>query len=284
MSLDELAYKGLTSTHSRRKFLKRAGMVGGGFMAMGIVGEGLSFGVAAAQTASSDVQTLQFAYTLENVAVAAYKLAAGSGLLTPDVVAVGTKFAGQHQDHANALKAAIQSVKGEVPAVPTKINFPAFKTQEDVLKFALALESAAVGAYYTSSGKFQNRDLASAAASIVGVEATHVAILSSALKMDPIPTAFVTGTPFDQVQATANSLLSAPAGGQGGGTPAGQGGTTTTMPSGAPATGLGGASNQGPDLTGAGILGLAAAVAGTAFAFTRRRQPAQATQDQPKDE
>jgi rubrerythrin len=281
MSLDALAYKGLTSTHSRRKFLKRAGMVGGGIMAMGIVGEGLSFGVAAAQTAGSDVQTLQFAYTLENVAIAAYKLGAGSGLLTPDVVAVATKIAGQHQDHANALKAAIQSVKGEVPAVPTKINFPAFKTQEDVLKFALALESAAVGAYYTSSGKFTNRDLASAAASIVGVEATHVAILSSALKMDPIPTAFVTGTPFDQVQATANSLLGDPPAGQGGGTPT----TTTTMPSGAPATGTGGAStSQGPDLTGAGILGLAAAVAGTAFAFTRRRQPVQTTQDQTRDE
>lgn len=276
MSLDQLAYKGLTSAHSRRKFLKKVGMVGGGIAALSIVGEGLSFGVAAAQTASSDLQTLQFAFVLENVAVAAYKLGAGSGLLTPDVVSVGTKFAGQHQDHANALKAAIESVKGEVPAIPTKINWPSFKTQEDVLKFALALESAAVGAYYTSSGKFSNRDLASAAASIVGVEATHVAILSSALKMDPIPNAFVVGTPFDQVQATANSLLGAPSGGQGGG--------TTNMPTGAPATGTGGAVSQGPDLTGAGILGLAAAVAGTAYAFTRRRQPAQSTQDTTSEE
>ena len=135
MSLDQLALDGLTSTHSRRKFLKRVGMVGGGVMAMGIVGEGLSFGVAAAQTASSDLQTLQFAFTLENVAVAAYKLGAGSGLLTPAVVAVGTKFAGQHQDHANALKGAIESVKGQVPAVPTKINFPAFKNQEECNKW-----------------------------------------------------------------------------------------------------------------------------------------------------
>lgn len=281
MSLDQLAYEGLTNTHSRRKFLKRVGMVGGGVMAMGIVGEGLSFGVAAAQTASSDLQTLQFAFTLENVAVAAYKLGAGSGLLSADIVAVGTKFAGQHQDHANALKGAIESVKGQVPAIPTKINFPAFKNQDDILKFALALESAAVGAYYTSSGKFMNRDFASAAASIVGVEATHVAILSSALKMDPIPTAFVVGTPFDQVMATVNSLLGTPAaGGQGGGTTTG----TTTMPSGAPATGVGGASSQGPDLTGAGILGLAAAVAGAAYAVTRRRQPVQSTQDQTRDE
>ncbi|MBN9391778.1 MAG: ferritin-like domain-containing protein [Chloroflexi bacterium] len=272
MSLEELAYKGLTNTHSRRKFLKRVGMIGGGVMAMGIIGEGLTFGVAAAQTAGDDLKTLQFAYTLENVAVTAYKTAAGSGLLSADVAAVGTKFAGQHQDHANALKAAIESVKGEVPAIPTKINFPAFKNQTDILNFALALESAAVGAYYTSSGKFSNRDLAVAAASIVGVEATHVAILSSALQKDPIPSAFVTGTPFDQVQATANSLLGASTGGQGGG---------TTMPSGAPATGAGGTSTQqGADLTGAGILGLAAAVAGAAYAVTRRKpaQPATTTE------
>ena len=276
MSLEELAYKGLTSAHSRRRFLKKVGMIGGGVMAMGIIGEGLTFGVAAAQTAGDDVKTLQFAYTLENVAIAAYKAAAGSGLLTDDVKAVGIKFAGQHQDHANALKAAIESVKGDVPAVPTKINFPAFKNQADILNFALALESAAVGAYYTSSGKFSNRDLAVAAASIVGVEATHVAILSSALQKDPIPTAFVTGTPFDQVQATANSLLGASTGGQGGG-------TTTTMPSGAPATGTGGSTSQGPDLTGAGVLGLAAAVAGAAYAVTRRK-PAQTSDEKSGEE
>ena len=50
------------------------------------------------------------------------------------------------------------------------------------MNFALALESAAVGAYYTAGGGFENRALAQAAASIVGVEATHVAILNSALK------------------------------------------------------------------------------------------------------
>lgn len=262
MSFEELAYKGLTSAHSRRKFLKKVGMIGGGVMAMGVIGEGLTFGVAAAQTASDDLKTLQFAFVLENVAVAAYKAAAGSGLLSADVVAVGTKFAGQHQDHANAIKGAIQSVKGEVPAIPTKINFPAFKNQADILNFALALESAAVGAYYTASGKFSNRDLAVAAASIVGVESTHVAILNSALQKDPLPTAFVVGTPFDQVQATANSLL----GGGGGGT----GGGSTTSP-GAPATGTGGSASQGADLTGAGILGLAAVAAGAAYAVTRRK-------------
>ncbi len=271
MALDDLAYRGLTDVHSRRKFLKKVGIVGGGLMAMGVIGEGLSFGIAAVQAADGDVQTVQFAYTLENVAVAAYKAGAGSGLLSPEVVAVGTKFAGQHQDHANALKAALESLKQTVPAVPTKINFPAFKTQEDILNFALALESAAVGAYYTASGAFENRDLATAAASIVGVEATHIAVLNSALKKDPLPTAFVVGTPFDQVQATANSLLgAAPAAAPA--APA-QGGTAPA-PVAAPATGVGGGSKGNVDLTGPGlgVVGVLAAAAGATAIINRRRK------------
>jgi rubrerythrin len=260
MALDELAYKGLTDAQSRRKFLKKMGIMGGGLMALGLVGENLAFGVAVANAADNDIQTVQFAYILENVAVDAYKTAAGSGLLSQDLVAVGTKFAGQHADHANALKAALTSNNAQVPAVPTKINYPAFKTQEDILKFALALESAAVGAYYTAGGAFTNRDLASAAASIVGVEATHVALLSSALKMDPLPTAFVVGTPFDQVQATANSLLGA--GGQGGG----------TAPASMPNSGFGGKQSSS-DFSGAGfgIAGLLTVAAGAALALSRRK-------------
>lgn len=271
MAIDELAYQGLTDAQSRRKFLKKMGIVGGGIMAMGVIGEGLSLGVAAAQSANSDIQTVQFAYTLELVAVDAYQTAAKSGLLTPEVVAVGTKFAGHHQDHANALKAALEANKAMVPAKPAKINYPAFKNQADILNFALALEAAAVGAYYTAAGGFTNRDLAAAAASIVGVESTHVAVLNSALMKDPLPTAFVTGTPFNQVQATANSLLGAPApaAGQGGG---------TTMPTGAPATGVGMATKVSDDLTGpaVGALGILAAAAGAVLAISRKRSRTEA--------
>lgn len=266
MAIDKLAYEGLTNAHSRRSFLKKVGVVSGGLMAMGVVGEGMMLGIAAAQTAASDLQTLQFAYTLELVAVDAYKTAAGSGLLSPDLVAVGTKFANQHQDHANALKAAIEGSKGAVPAKPTKINYPAFKTQDDILNFALALESAAVGAYYASTAGFSNPDLAAAAASISGVEATHVALLSAALKKDPFPTAFTTGTPFAEVQKTASALLGAPAaGGQGGGSGSG-------MPGSAPSAGFGGAGKD-DSMTGAGLtmLGVMGAAAVGLLAFKNRK-------------
>ncbi len=276
MAIDRLAYEGLTNAHSRRKFLKKVGMTGGGLMAMGIVGEGLSLGVAAAQTANSDLDTVTFAYTLELVAVDAYTTAAKSGLLSPGVVAVGTKFAGQHQEHANALKAALEGAKAPVPAKPAKINYPAFKDEKGILEFALTLESAAVGAYYGAAGGFTNRDLASAAASIVGVEATHVALLSAALGKDPFPNAFEIGTPFAMVQKIAGDLLAVPAG---------QGGAATT-PAKAPASGLGG-SKSGDDLTGLGIgvgsAGVMAAAAAALVIFNKRNKTAEATQTDRED-
>ncbi len=276
MSIDKLAYEGLTNAHSRRSFLKKMGVMGGGLMAMSVMNEGLMLGIAAAQTADGDVQTLQFAYTLELIAVDAYTVAAGSGLLSADVVAVGKKFAGQHQEHANALKAAIEGSKGTVPTKPAKINYPAFKTQEDILNFALALESAAVGAYYGASAGFTNRDLASAAASIVGVEATHVAILSSALKKDPIPSAFEIGTPFADVQKTAAALLGAP-GGQGGAAPA-----PAAAPPKAPASGVGGSTKSGDDFTGLGLgtMGVLAAAAAAGVALSRKGKSAESTKDE----
>jgi hypothetical protein len=108
--------------------------------------------------------------------------------------------------------------------------------------------------------------LQAAAASIVGVESEHVAVLAAALKQNPIPNAFVTGTPFDQVQKTAASLLSTSGkGGQGGG---------TDQPTGAPATGLGGnATAKTDDFTGAvlGVLGTVSVAAAAALAVSKKK-------------
>jgi rubrerythrin len=65
------------------------------------------------------------------------------------------------------------------------------KTQADVLRFAAGLEQGAVSAYLAAVPKFADRDLAKAAASILGDEAMHWAILRNALGDDPVPAAFV---------------------------------------------------------------------------------------------
>ena len=61
----------------------------------------------------------------------------------------------------------------------------------DVLKFAAQLEQGAVSAYLGAVPLFANRDLSKAAASILGDEAMHWAILRQAIGEVPVPSAFM---------------------------------------------------------------------------------------------
>lgn len=65
------------------------------------------------------------------------------------------------------------------------------KSQEDVLRFAAQLEQGAVSAYLGAVPLFGNRELPKAAASILGDEAMHWAVLRQAIGEAPVPTAFV---------------------------------------------------------------------------------------------
>ena len=65
------------------------------------------------------------------------------------------------------------------------------KTQADVLRFAATLEKGAVSAYLGAVPVFGNKDLAKAAASILGDEAMHWAILRNAIGESPVPSAFM---------------------------------------------------------------------------------------------
>jgi rubrerythrin len=65
------------------------------------------------------------------------------------------------------------------------------KAQADVLRFAASLEQGAVSAYLGAVPLFANKDLAKAAASILGDEAMHWAVLRQALGEAPVPSAFV---------------------------------------------------------------------------------------------
>jgi len=78
-------------------------------------------------------------------------------------------------------------------AAKAKYNFPVeqLKSQADVLKFAAKLEQGAVSAYLGAVPLFGNRDLAKAAASILGDEAMHWAILRQSLGETPVPSAYV---------------------------------------------------------------------------------------------
>jgi rubrerythrin len=72
-------------------------------------------------------------------------------------------------------------------------DFPTdqLKSEADVLRFAAGLEKGAVSAYLGAVPLFAERELAKAAASILGDEAMHWAVLRGALGENPVPVAFV---------------------------------------------------------------------------------------------
>jgi rubrerythrin len=181
------------SNPSRRAFLGESGLL---LSASAIALLAGSEALAADQKKTdggNDVAILNSALGSEREAIAAYQLGADSGLLEPAVKIVALKFQGHHKAHADLLAATVSKLGGHPIEARKKYDFPVekLKSQADVLRFAAQLEQGAVSAYLGAVPAFGNRDLAHAAASILGDEAMHWAILRNVLGEDPVPAAFV---------------------------------------------------------------------------------------------
>ena len=156
------------------------------------IGGNVGIGRASAATMSADIDTLNVALGLEHEAIAAYQVGAESGLLKPDVLKVAVGFQSDHKQHRDILAKAIGQLGGSAVAdMKHKFSVEKLKNQADVLRFALGLEMGAASAYLSTIPGFENRDLAKAAASIMGVETQHVAILKSVLGETPVENAFI---------------------------------------------------------------------------------------------
>ena len=142
---------------------------------------------------ANDSNILNTALGAELEAVAAYQVAAESGLLDKPVLALATQFQGHHRAHADVLGKTVTKLGGKPVAAKARYSIPTekLKTQADVLRFAAQLEKGAVSAYLNAVPVFGNRDLAKAAASILGDEAMHWAVLRHAVGENPVPMAFV---------------------------------------------------------------------------------------------
>jgi hypothetical protein len=142
-----------------------------------------------------DIKALQFAASLENLAVAAYK--AGAPLIkTPAYLALATMFLGHHTDHAGLFNGAIKSFGGKEITEPNaayladfKPMLDALKTEADVLKFALTVETAAASTYFAQQGNLKGPKLGYTLMSVGATEYRHAALLSAALKMPIASTA-----------------------------------------------------------------------------------------------
>jgi rubrerythrin len=179
---------------SRRRFLQTSGV--------GIAGGSATFLVACghddsggndadAQRAEVDVEILNGALDLELMSVAAY--IKGAARLKGDVLQIVKGFLEQEQAHVDALVKAIRDAGGAPNKAKTTYDFPALRSQPDVLKFAIEFENTAVAAYIDALPKLTQGDLRATAAAILTNEAEHISVLRGALGLAPVPAAFVTG-------------------------------------------------------------------------------------------
>jgi rubrerythrin len=146
-----------------------------------------------AKALESDVRILNTALGAELEAVAAYQVGAESGLLSKAVLPVAVQFQGHHKEHAEAIAATVQKLGGKPVAAKDKYAFPLekLKVEADVLRFAAGLERGAISAYLGAVPLFADRALAQVAASILGDEAMHWAVLRQVLGEPPVPSAFM---------------------------------------------------------------------------------------------
>lgn len=177
---------------ARRSFLRSSGLVLSG-SAIALMAGRDALAAKSGASAESDVRILNTALAAELEAVAAYQVGAESGLLQKPALDLAVTFQGHHKEHADVLAKTIAKLGGKPVNAKSKYAFPTekLKTQNDVLRFAAGLEKGAVSAYLGAVPVFDNRDLSRAAASILGDEAMHWAVLRQAVGEAPVPSAFV---------------------------------------------------------------------------------------------
>jgi len=138
---------------------------------------------------SMDVQMLQTAASIENLAVATYDTALtldfiGGATAIPVVKAFVMKTRDQHQEHSDAFNAASTRLGGTKQDQPDPVLLAVVNTAKpgltgpgEVVALALELENTAASTYVANVGAYSNKSARAVAASIMGVEAQHAAIL-----------------------------------------------------------------------------------------------------------
>ena len=178
---------------SRRSLLRASGLTLSATAIALLAGRESLAASSKTQSPGKDVGILNSALGAELEAIAAYQVGAESGLLQKPVLDLAVQFQGHHKEHAALLASVVSKLGGKPVIAKAQYAFPldTLKSQADVLRFAAMLEKGAVSAYMGAVPLFGDRELAKAAASILGDEAMHLAILRQALGEAPVPSAFM---------------------------------------------------------------------------------------------
>lgn len=171
------------STVSRGQFLRNTAKGGIVLATSGGVLASLS-GVALAGTTSSDISTLQAAYTAESLAVYVYTaiLKNFTSFSHPKLQNKDYFVAalGDEKAHRAFLAKALGSKTPKLTNASFQIPASVLKSGESLLKTGVALETAFVEAYLGASNTLSSADLRLVAAKVAANEATHFSFFDAA--------------------------------------------------------------------------------------------------------
>ena len=174
----------------RRALLSRG--IGGG-KALAAVGAGGALLALMARPAfadqSADVQMLQTATSIEILAVATYDAALHlpfAGSLPKVVQTFATTTKQQHTDHMQAFSAAVTALGGKPQTAPDPVLLgvvnkakPGLTGPVPLVELAITLEMGAAETYVAFVTTLADKSARNTTASIMGVEAQHVAVLNA---------------------------------------------------------------------------------------------------------
>jgi hypothetical protein len=159
------------------------GMTRSSFILKGALATGAVYGatavapfVSSALAASSDIDILNFALTLEYLETNFYQVKGKAVHLSGEAKTLATSFGHEEAEHVAALTGAIKKSGGKPVKMP-QFAFPV-TNQAGFLKLAYTLENVGVGAYNGAGPSLTNKALLAAAGSIVQVEARHAASIA----------------------------------------------------------------------------------------------------------
>jgi hypothetical protein len=189
------------------------GVTRASFILRGALAAGAVYGTAAvtpfvsnALGATTDVDILNFALTLEYLETDFYAVKAKTVGLTGKAAHYASNFAKDEAAHVKALTSAIKSAGGTPVPKPT-FTFPV-SNQSEFLGLAYTVENLGVSAYNGAGPSLKSKALLGAAGSIVQVEARHAATIALLIGKSPTPSGgFDAPKNMAQVLAVAKPLI-----------------------------------------------------------------------------
>jgi hypothetical protein len=211
----------LSAAYSGLGAIEVHGMTRGSFIVRGALAAGAVYGTSAvapfvsqalattsstASGSSSDVETLNFALTLEYLETAFYKEKAKQVGLSGQAKAYAEQFGEEEAQHVAALTGAIKEMGG-TPVKKPEFVFPV-SSEKTFLALASVLENTGVGAYNGAAPSLHSKAVLGVAGSIVQVEARHAAAIDLLIDRSPTPDgAFDPPLTMQQVLAKAGPLI-----------------------------------------------------------------------------